>query len=466
MSTDLEAIELNEECVSCPGESNPKKWAKRRRTAAAFGDVYDPVIEELRDPDKAPMIYAQIPIIPFLDGSDATLRVLRRMRELSPTHSACIGNISDYVFGGEISIRSYIEPGMAFDTQEVKEPTDAEKAEFTAFVKSLNPEMTFENVLNDAMSIFENMKTYGNAFYRIDEITVAGQKFFYFESVDCEKCRYYATERGQPKILVISPEWTVAYISKYTPEFLNVYPFWSDFGDGRRSTIIHLKNKVVGRDWYGLPESFGSLRWQYLETQQGQHGTEGYANDFAGRVFFEITAEEDEDGDEDNFDSMVEQTFTYQAAVYGRQPKRYIIRRRLPDDKPATVHEFKSNTDYQFHVNMGALAERQVLKSHNWHSVLLGAPTPGRIGQNEEFKEVYKQKYNSVIRKWQEISLRPIIQAMQECEIIRRGKLDVTSRLSIGLYNLYADYLKSDPETKGDATATANLNTNIDGLDV
>jgi hypothetical protein len=354
---------------------------------------------------------------------------------------------------------------MAFDTEEETPITKPEKREFMKFVESLNPEMTFEGLLNDATSIYENLKTYGNAFYRIDAVTVAGQTFFYFESVDAEKCRFFATERNQDKILVISPEWTSMYMQQYPPEFLDVYPNWSDYGNGHKSTIIHLKNKVVGRDWYGLPDSFGALYWQYLETQQGQHGTEGYANDFTPRIFIEITAEPD-DGDEDGFDQAMEETFTYQASRYGNRPKRFITRRRLPDDDPATVHEFKSNTDHQFHTGMAALAEREILKCHNWHSVLLGAPTPGRIGQNEEFKEVYKQKYNSVIRQWQERSLRPIIQAMQACEKMRDGGMNVTNRLSLGLFNLYSEYLKMEEEEKTEIDPKDPNKDLNDGTDV
>lgn len=467
MTQDLPTISYDEEC-GCPAESqsNPKKLLKGRRKTGAFGDVYDPVAEELKDPQRAPMIYGDVRIIPFFDNGDATLRVLRRMRELSPTHSSCISNIGDYVFGGELSIRRYVEPGMAFDTEEDTPLTPAEKREFMKFVASLNPEMTFEGLLNDATAIFENLKTYGNAFYRIDEVRIAGRTFYYFEAVDAEKCRYFATERGQDKILVISAEWTSLYMTQYPPEFVDVFPNWSDYGDGRRSTVIHIKNKVVGRDWYGLPDSFGALYWEYLEVQQGQHGTEGYANDFIARVFFEITAEPDTDDDEDNFDGAVERTFTNQASRYGNQPKRYIIRRKLPDDDPATVHEFKSNTDHQYHTGMAALAEREVIKCHNWHSVLLGAPTPGRIGQNEEFKEVYKQKYNSVIRQWQERSLRPIIQAMQACETERDGSMNVTNRLSLGLFNLYAEYLKSEADAVDNAPNKNNPNPNDPNKDL
>lgn len=451
MTQDLAAYEIDESCAACPDESsNPKKTRFSRRKTGAFGDVYDPVAEELRDVELAPMIYGSFPIVPFFDNSDATLRVLRRMRELSPTHASCVGNIRDYVFGGELTVRRYVEPGMAFDMEQDTELSKNEKNVFTNFVRSLNPQLTFEHILGESIGIFENLKTYGNGFFRIDAVQVMGKWFFYFESVDAEKCRYLATERNEDKVIVISPEWTAIYIQSHPPEFIDVYPQWSDYGNGRMSTIIHIKNKVVGRDWYGLPDAFGSLYWQYLEVQQGQHGTEGYANDFIARVFFEITAEEDDDGDEDDFDAAVRRTFTNQASRYGEQPKRYMIRRRLPTDPAALVHEFKANTEHQYHSVMSATAEREILKAHNWHSVLLGAPTPGRIGQNEEFKEVYKQKYNSVIRQWQERSLRPIIQGLQACEMMLKGRLDITTQYSFGLFNLYAEYLKSESDAMKD----------------
>ena len=458
MSTELEPIEIN--CDTCDDNISPKRLMSKRRASKSFGDVTDPIEEELRDPDRASMIYAQIPIIPFFDNSDATLRVMRRMRELSPTHSSCISNVKEYVFGGELTIRKYVEPGMAFDSANDQGISDTEQKEYVDFIKSLNPSITFGQLLEVAKGIYENLKTYGNAFLRIDAVKVAGQWFFYFESVDAEKCRYYATERNQPKILVISPEWTAKYIAKNPPEFVSTFPNWSDFENGTMTTIIHIKNAVVGRDWYGLPESFGSLYWQYMEVQQGQHGTSGYANDFIARVFFEITAEPEKDGDEDGFDDAVERTFTNRANEFGDNPRRFIIRRKLPDDDAATVHEFKANTEHEYHVNMGSHAERQIIKSHNWHSLLMGTPTAGKLGQSQEFKEVFRQYFNNVIRPWQERCIRPLIEAIQACEFLRDGKKDISTRLSLGLFNLYEEYLKNpDPATQ-DANANSNANGN------
>ena len=448
-TTALEPIELDG-CETYEG-THPKKLFGRRRTRS-FGDVIDPVAEELKDIDPSKLIYDRIPIIPFFDGGDATLRVMRRMRELSPTHGSCIGNIGHYVFGGELTTRRYIEPGMAFDSANDVPLTEAENKAFIDFVNSLNPDITFAGLLEVSQGIYENLKTYGNAFLRIDEVSVAGKKYYYFESIDCEKMRYYMTKPGEDKVLVISAEWTSAYINKYPPEFVAAYPNWSGQEGDKLSTIIHLKNKVVGRDWYGLPESFISLYWQYMEVQQGQHGTNGYANDFVARVFFEIVAEPDMDGDEDDFDHAVEQTFTNQANAAGNKPKRYLIRRRLPSDTEAKVHEFRANTDHEFHTSMSTNAEKQIIKSHNWHSLLMGIPSPGRLGQNQEFKEVYKQYYNNVIRPWQEKSLRPLIQAFQICEMRRDGKKDITIQYSLGLFNLYSEYLKQDTTTTSDPT--------------
>jgi hypothetical protein len=446
MSTDLEAYEIGD-CESCADEINPKNMLRKlRRSSKSFGDVVDPIAEELRDPDLAQRVYANIPIVPFFDDSDATLRVLRRMRELSPTHSGCIESKSRYAFAGELTTRRYIEPGMAMDT-ETAAITDAEKEEMIDFVNSLGPEMTMAHVLQTIIDLDDNYETYGNSFLRLDAVTVGGKEHYYIASIDAEKCRYYATERFQPKLIVISPDWTQGYIDNNPPEFVNVFPEWSEFGNGVKSSIIHTKRSTRGRDWYALPGSFGSIYWQYMEIQQGQYGTRGYANDFVARVFFEITAEPDDDDTGDDFDNAVEKTFTNQAGPGG--PKRYIIRRRLPDDQPAVVHEFKPNTDFEFHQTMSEIAKRQIVKTHNWHDLLLGEPTTGRLGGSTEFKEVYRVYYNNVIRGKQELGLRPITAAFRAFETMQKGKTDVTSRLSLGLFNLYQKYLDiGDDQTK------------------
>lgn len=470
MGVDLEPYEMD--CEPCEsGTPNPKQTLRNsRRASGAFGDVNDPIADEMRDIDRARMVYAQIPIVPFFDDSDATLKVLRRMRELSPTHSGCISSQQWYMFGGELTTRRYVEPGMAFDT-EGADVSDAERQEFIDFVKSLSPEMTMEHILNVAKDIDDNLETYGNAFLRMDAVRIAGKEYYYIENVDAEKCRYYATLAREPKIIVVSSEWTSDFITKYPPEFVSVYPEWSDYGDGVRSSIIHVKTAARARDWYGLPISFGSLYWQYLEVQQGQHGTMGYANDFIARVFFEITAEPETDNEEiDGFDSAVQKTFTNQAGKYGHNPKRFIIRRRLPDDTPATVHEFKANTEHEYHQSMGVQAERQIIKTHGWHSLLMGMPTTGKLSNSSEFKEVYRVYYNNRIRPKQETALRPIIVAFQAFEKMQKGAVDVTGRLSLGLYNLYSDYLTTDVATVknsgqgvqgSDPQSQSDANTNL-----
>ena len=165
----------------------------------------------------------------------------------------------------------------------------------------------------------------------------------------------------------------------------------------------------------------------------------------------------------------MKKTFTNQASRYGNAPKRYIIRRRLPDDTPATVHEFKANTEHEYHESMGAQAERQIIKTHGWHSLLMGMPTAGKLSNSSEFKEVYRVYYNNRIRPKQETALRPIITAFQAFETMQRGKMDITARLSLGLYNLYSDYLTTETPAQVQKTSAiestdpteGNADTNV-----
>ena len=82
---------------------------------------------------------------------------------------------------------------------------------------------------------------------------------------------------------------------------------------------------------------------------------------------------------------------------------------------------------------------------------------------------MYRVYYNNRIRPKQETALRPIITAFQAFETMQRGKMDITARLSLGLYNLYSDYLTTETPAQVQKTSAiestdpteGNADTNV-----
>ena len=423
-------------CNDCqPSESwNPKQQDRLQGgKAGAFGDVRNPLADELKDIERVKQTYSLLPIVPFFDNGDATLRVFRMLKDLSPTQGSCITDIGRYVLGGEISIETKKKAGFAsFNQGQVKE---SDKETFADFVESLNPTMAKRggsHILNVAKGVYQNKKTYGNSFVRLNMVQVGKSRFCYIENIDAENVRYWATMPNEPKSVVISALWDYDYILRNTPEMVGVYPNISDNGNGVLSTIFHDFEKVTNRDWYGQPDSVSSIFQQFAEMQQGQYFTEGYASDFAGRVFFEYVGTGDEDSAD--FDEAVQNTFTNKA---GKNKKRVVMRMRLPEDTATTVHEFGANTEHEFHLGVSELTEKEIIKTHGWNKILMGIPQAGKLGGSAEFMQIYQQKNETLINPLRVAVMQSINLALEVAEEFITGKTDLTDTMSLGLADLF-----------------------------
>lgn len=453
----------SENCVDCTDNFNPKNLngfdiGTRRKRCEAFGDyICDPIADEIRDYERAKdLAYTRFPIIPFFDNADATLRFFRKMKEQSPTHGACINRIGVYTFGEGLKVVKKKENGFVLSDSDDVEVDDTEAKKFIEFIEGINPDFDGDILLDEMWMSHENLKTYGNYFLRVDMVEVAGSRFAYVSVIDCEECRYKLTDRGEEKVLLVSPLWTWDYLRRYTPEFLPVYPRVERTKPGVMTTVIHVKNKVVQRKWYGLTDSFPSLRDQLLESQQGQYYTENYANDFVPRTIIEIDSDSEDDG-ADGFDDAVKATYTNR----GTERKRVVIRRRLREETPMTVHEVKSSTDFQEHRAMSDEAEEQIVKAHGWHKVLLGSPTPGRLGASQEFSEIYRHFNFTTIRPYRRKVLSGWHKAFEMIDEFMNGSKTVTAEMSLTCSDLFKDYLEATViENKGEAPPDNNNNDN------
>jgi hypothetical protein len=428
------------DCDDCtPNEPyNPKQ--NRRLIggkSGAFGDVHNPLANELKDIEQVRKTYSLLPIMPFYEGGDASLAVFRMLKDLSPTHGACISSIGGYVLSGELEIVPKKLAGFA--EIEGKKISTADKEQFAKFVNSLNPEASEHgglHLLNAAEGIYQNKMTYGNSFLRLNMVTVGNSRYCYIDNIDCENVRYWATLANEPKMAVISPLWTYDYIMRHPPEMVGVFPNVTENANGVLSTIFHDFKKVPARDWYGQPTAISSIYYQFAEVQQGQYFTEGYASDFSGRVAFEFVGTSDDD--ETNFQDAVENTFTNKA---GKDKKRVIMRMRAPEDSPMTIHEFAANTEHQFHIGTSELTEKQIIKSHDWSKILMGIPQAGKLGGANEFIEIYKQKNITLLNPIRISVMRSINSALCVAEEFVTGKRELTDKMSLGLLDLYKNEL-------------------------
>lgn len=423
----------------CEESYNPKK-RKRLKARHGLRDITDPIKREIKDLDRVRYAYAVYPIVPFFDGGDATLSFFRMMREYSPTRQGCITSINTYATGGMFTVVKKRPPGFK-DLEEDNSVSDEDQRLVIDYIESLSPEENYGGVLHAESEKFaDNWASLGNGFYKCTRWKVAGQPYFSVENVDAEKCRYVPTEKNEPRIIMISPLWTADYVSQYPPEFINQYPFWSDYGD-YEVTMIHRTNPSMNRDWYGLPSDTGSLYYQYMEVQLGQYGSTGYANRWTAQKFFESEGNlEDEDFD-DEFFAAIQALYTNKGAA-----ANFIYKIRPQGVGETKVHEFKDDKSHEFHEGMASISENQIIKSWHWHKVLMGVPIPGKLGGDNEFATIFKVKYPTIIRPWQLKLIDPINIALMEAAKWT-GDEGLFDDLSLDYANLFADVLTISDES-------------------
>lgn len=453
MSFETQSYELDLDCEVCEDEPVKKRIGRRKQGRCNFfSELCDPIGDELkRLRGVNELIYDSLSVIPFFDDGDANLRFFRKCKDLSPTHSACISSQCDYIVGGELEVIKKKKAG--FKRRASRETID--EAEMCEFIESLNPSMDGDEIIKIVEALFINLKVYGNAFLKVSLVTIReGEKRCFLEVVDCEKVRYHNSPEGEDDTVLISTSWEAQSFFDEEAEFVKVYPnMTTNTKTGTQTIMFHLKNKTVGRDYYSLPDSIGSMYFWYLEIQQGQFGTEGYASDFVPTVFFEYTSDAEDEDDEDDFEDAIEMTFTNRA----RHKRKVMSRRKNQGEDATQVHQFESNTNESFHEKMSDIAERQIIKTHNWHKVLLGVPTAGRLGNEKEFETVFKTKYKTVIRPFQKRIMTIINKALMLCGDFMENQ--IMESQSLDLANIYPEFfeIKKENESANDNnTTTAN----------
>ena len=352
----------------------------------AFGSIADPLMEEIADVDTFVNLSRDMGYVPYYQDGDRALSLFKKLRRFSPTHGAIINSQKRFATGQGV--------GVAVNEDESEDFTEF----LNSWARSQDAEAgEFDLLDNVAEQIHDNLKTYGNAYLEVVVTTIAGEKFVTFKIHDADKCRYLADGMMNFEVILISPVWSRAYLSKHHPAPLPVYPMFTDEQGGMiQRTIIHVKNETLGREIYGEMDSLSGLYFHYLGLQLGAYTVEGYDSEWVAQFFIETVGDPEDDTDTDGFDEAMAQTFSRK----GTERKRVMHRHRGRDTEPTKIHEFAKNSDHDFHKTMGEIADSRTFKAHDWHPVLMES-TAGSLGQGNEFNNVFKAKYHTVIKPQQ-----------------------------------------------------------------
>lgn len=384
---------------------NPKYSSDYLSKCGTMEVECDPIGDEIRDSHDVRLFYESFPIVPFFDNSDATLRFFRKMAEQSPTHGSCIDTISDYAIGGEFDVVTKSIAGVFNNNKKVNPVSDSVLIQYIEFIEKLSPSYGASSMLELAEAAYQNLQIYGNIFLRVDLINVLGSRYVNFDIIDCENIRYISKDRNDPKQeLIISPEFSKRYfVSNGNFDIVPKWPYTTTEGN-KISTIIHYKSQKAMRPYYSLPRSIQSIRFQYLEVQNGQWINEGFASDFTMRAFFEFVSNTASGGGSDIYitdDDFIRAISEFYRRDSGKRMRRVLYRTKNDKEDGTLVKEFRRNLEYSFNDYVSKESEHQIIKSHNWHPVLIGRATQGKLGQTKEIPELTKLKCKTTVKKIQ-----------------------------------------------------------------
>lgn len=379
--------------------------------------LQSPLQEEFKDDDFA-LCLSLIDYVPFMDSGDATLRVVRDLSQLSPTQAACINSKIDYCTGGGLGFIKRLD--SVFKRQDNKEMpiSDAEHNDYAAFLGSI---FDVEALMPKIVKAMQNYQVYGNAILEIVLTQTGATRGGAINIYDAAMFRY---KREAAKVITslgyISQRWDFDYISRNADKVVEypMYPAFKEFEDGTLRSLIHIKHDALYRNWYGLPSSFASIYFQFLEYQLGKYTTRGYENLWLPAAFIEtydMPYETDTEQEAEQARALVNQLANIYTNRGDGLKMPVVFRRAGAEVKPSTITQFSHNTDEGFHLAMSETAQRQILKANSWHSSLL-EKTVGSIGNNSENRDLALITDKTVIKPLQEKILSPFRTAIKAIE--------------------------------------------------
>lgn len=209
--------------------------------------------------------------IPFLNPTDNFAKTLLEARMISITANACITTKALYCIGKGLRLTNGVDI-----------------PELTEWKKSVNKhEESLEDI---AQACFENVDTFGNCYVKVTRVKIAGSKYLRVTLLNTQDVRLLSpgedADSDFPTAVAISKEfrslgfWSMrknAYLELplYTSD--NLFRKWGKDGNDE-SVVIHIKNKVAGYDFYGMPSNVSGLTSEVLEYKAARYNLDEFDN--------------------------------------------------------------------------------------------------------------------------------------------------------------------------------------------
>lgn len=358
-----------------------------------------PIPDEVKDVTKLQNWFRKNAYIPFAgttqDSNHTYLRYLQNLARFSPTLASCINGIKFYAFTGKPKIIKSVD--SEFDFSDDLKTEDLTLEQKNSFVNKLSlikkGNMTWSEL---AANLYNSYKGTGNAFLSVEIKTILGQKFVYIKYHEPETVLYKISTLFEEHKVDISASWDSAYLKKYTPKTMSVYPFYDeDKNKENFSTIIHLKN---GTGFYGRPDWYAASHDAFLEVKNKEYLLKAVHSNFTGQLLLEFEGSEGNSGlDEEKaqgsgYKNAIDQWQSNLTNSGGSREsainQSVIILERPGGASPVFIKEFTINTNEKFYDKISDMVERNIIKVNMWSKNLSGVDAAGGFSTDSFISEL------------------------------------------------------------------------------
>jgi len=459
-----------------PAKWNPKMGLGPRRKGTRIwelGELKNPIPDEINDPSEVQEVFSTLKLVPYagtVDSSgDNLLNFYIKMSELASTQAACRESIKKYGFG-KIDVVRRADPDF-----ELEQETAVDLPTKQSFVSDVLNQIDLDGSswADLTKNLYDDGKKSGNNWLMMTLVETAGQRTAALKWMKVQHVRFVLPRQNDdPRAVAISPLWTQDYLRKNPPDIVPVFPLISDEGDGVFRSIIHWKNGPF--QWYGRPDSVGSILQQYRIFQDDMYQIKSSANEYTGRTILET---EDDDPEETNRRAIragfqneahrMEENFTNKGS--GSLSFTHFV--RPYGAKPMAVHQLQPNTNQDWFDVMGGRADKVIVMSNQWSAKLLYDDTASGLSNNIII-DALKSKL-PVVRDNQAIAEKPINVALgkivewfgMESQFLNLG-IDIKSPYAAILEDTGADPEGGDQEAGSQPGADMSIIFNAYGIAV
>lgn len=346
-------------------------------------------------------------LIPFRGESKETahgfLKLLYDLYELSPSQFTCVNNVISYGFSGNIDLERNVKAGLMLNADTTL--GDEAKLDWCDRIERYGISPLDIVKLSQFASIHK--KVSGNAFVLYRLVNQNGEYNLTLQVID-SRCPIYLKDDSvkYDKVRVFNNPSEIDDSNKDNFRDIPVYPAFNE-SRNIKECVFHLKNCDISGSKYSMPDSLGSLRWQYVEYMLNDLSCKVSGEEYVAKHLAVVRGLEPlmkEDGDDEGIDFIKEMGRSIRKIVAqnGNDGKQRVMALLgLPAEAEFDLHSLDVNRDTNWYAKQENSAAFKIFSAHRDNRQLAG-DQESKSNLGGDFMSPLYVKYGVTIQKYQD----------------------------------------------------------------